>query len=184
MQDIDIDTLRTSAQLVSTLVGLAALFVSFRNERRNQLRVQQQLEFSKTIAEANVRPLLAITVSGYLDRKALELVNHGSGTAVITNIVFTRGELEAGSVPDVLELSQNVVWNDFTELEDTTEYLPSKASDMLVELTLDHLIGQGFAEDEAAALMEELESQLDEVTVTVTYEDVLGNVIAEDEQLH
>jgi len=181
---LDPETLKLMSQMVSTLIGLVALFISFRNEHRNQLRFQQQLEFSKSIAEANIRPLLALTVSGYLERKALELVNHGSGTAVVTAITFKRGDREAASVPDVIELSDDVVWNDFTLLEDAIEYLPSKASDTLIELTYDHLIGQGFSKSAAAALMEELEAQLDEVKVTVTYEDVLGNVIADAEQLN
>ena len=178
------ETLKFSAQMVSTLVGLVALLISFRNEHRNQLRFQQQLEFSKSIAEANVRPLLALTISAYLDRKALELVNHGSGTAVITNIVFRRGDREASCVADLIDLGREVVWDDFTELEDTIEYLPSKASDTLIELTLERLAEQDLTEVDAEALMEDLESQLDEVKVTVTYEDVLGNIIAEAEQLN
>jgi hypothetical protein len=181
---LDPETLKISAQMVSTLVGLVALFISFRNEHRNQVRFQQQLDFSKSIAEANVRPLLALTISAYLDRKALELVNHGSGTAVITNIVFRRHDREASCVVDVIDLGRQVVWDDFTELEDTIEYLPSKASDTLIELTTERLTEQGITESEAEALMGNLESQLDEVKVIVTYEDVLGNIIAEAEQLN
>lgn len=184
MPTIDSGTLQLAAQLTSTLIALVALFIGLRNENRNQIRFQQQLEASKRIAEANIRPLLALTVSGYLDRKALELVNHGTGTAVIRKISFSRGDLVACSVPDVLELSREVIWNDFTDLEDVVEYLPAKGVDTLVELTLDRLIDQGLAETEAANLMEELEAQIDEILVTITYDDVLGNVIAEDEQLN
>lgn len=180
----DTETLKFSAQLVSTLVGLTALFVSFRNENRNQLRFQQQLEFSKTIAEANVRPLLALTISAYEDRKAVELVNHGSGTAVIREIVFKRGEHVAGNIPDVLDLTYEVVWNDFTELDDTLEYLPAKGIDVLIELTHERLMDYDFSEEDASEALEELEKQLDEVKVIVTYDDVLGNVIAEAEQLN
>ncbi|MEA2328746.1 MAG: hypothetical protein QOE68_3705 [Thermoanaerobaculia bacterium] len=184
MPKIDPATLQLAAQLTSTLIALVALFIGLRNESRNQRRFQQQLESSKRIAEANIRPLLALTISGYLDRKALELVNLGTGTAVIRSISFSRGDLVAGSVPDVLDLSREVIWNDFTELEDVIEYLPAKGVDTLVELTLDHLIAQGLTEAEATELMEELESQIDEVRVSVTYDDVLGNVIAEDEQMN
>jgi len=172
------------AQTTSTLVALGALYVTFRNEQRNQYRFEQQLDFSRRIAEANIRPLLALTTSAYLDRKALELVNHGAGTAVVTNIVFRRGDQSAASIQDVLQLSQNVIWNDFTELDDVVEYLPPRTTDVLVELTLDHVIAQGIPERQAIKLMEELEQQLDETKVIVTYEDILGNLIAEDEQLN
>jgi hypothetical protein len=55
---------------------------------------------------------------------------------------------------------------------------------MLIELTHERLVEQGFSEKDATAAMKELEDQLDEVTVTVTYEDVLGNVVADSEQLN
>ncbi|MEA2339310.1 MAG: hypothetical protein QOE82_3317 [Thermoanaerobaculia bacterium] len=173
-----------AAQLTSTAIALVALFIGLRNENRNQIRFRKQLALSKRIADANIRPLLALTISGYTDRKAMELVNHGMGTAVIRNISLSRGDLIASKVPDLLDLGREVVWNDFTELDDVIEYLPSKGVDVLVLLTFDRLTKQGLTETEATAVMEMLESQLDEVKVTVTYDDVLGNVIAEDEQLN
>src|SRR4051794_27039936 len=133
MPRFDSATVQLAAQLTSTLIALVALFIGVRNENRNQARFQQQLDSSKRIAEANVRPLLALTISGYLDRKALELVNHGTGTAVIRSISFSRGDLVASSVPDIIQLSREVIWNDFTELENVTEYLPAKGVDTLIE---------------------------------------------------
>jgi hypothetical protein len=164
-------------------VALVALYLAFRSERRNQIRFEQQLELSRRIATANVRPLLARTVSGYLDRKALELSNHGAGTAILRKVTFRRGKRSAASVLDLLELEQAVVWDDFTELGSSISYIPAKTSETIVELTQDHLLGQGFSARAAAALLEELEKQLDEVQVTATYNDVLGNMIAENEEL-
>lgn len=180
---MDAEAVKLVVQLTSTAVALIALYVSFRNERRNHERFQQQLDLSRRVAEGNARPLLALSISAYDDHKALELTNHGSGTAVISNVVIRRGKRTAGSVPDVLDLGRDIVWNDFTDFGDSIVYVPPRASEVLIDLTYDHLIEQGFSEEDAASQLEELEQQIDEIRVSVTYEDVLGNVIAEDEEL-
>lgn len=59
----------------------------------------------------------------------------------------------------------------------------SKGVDVLIELTFDHLIEEGFSEDNAAQIMEDLEAQLDEIEIRVTYSDILGNVIADNERI-
>ena len=83
------------APLLSTITAVAALFISFRTERRVQGRFQQQLDLSRRIAEANIRPLLALTISAYVDHKAIELTNHGAGTAVIRKITDVLGNVIA-----------------------------------------------------------------------------------------
>ncbi|MGH9874316.1 MAG: hypothetical protein ACRD9S_17830 [Pyrinomonadaceae bacterium] len=182
---IDSEILKLAAQATSTAVALVALYLAFRGERRNQTRFKEQLDLSRRIAEANIRPLLAVTVSGYVDRKALEVENHGAGTAVVRELAFRRGKHTATDVLDLLEFEQEIEWDDFTTgLENSILYIRPNSSEMMIELTQDHLLEQGFSEDEAAALLEELEKQIDEVRVIVAYDDVLGNVIAKNEQLN
>lgn len=178
------DMIRLVAQLASTAVALVALYVSFRTEHRNHVRFKQQLHLSERIAKANVRPLVALTLSGYLNKAGLELENHGAGTAVISDISFHLGTRTGSSVPRVLDLKHNVEWNDFTDYEDSTPtYLPAKSTETLVELTLENLLRQGFTKDQATVTLKRVESQLDEVCMKITYEDVLGNVIAKNELL-
>ncbi|MGH9966406.1 MAG: hypothetical protein ACREBG_01025 [Pyrinomonadaceae bacterium] len=182
---IDSEALKLAAQATSTAVALVALYLTFRGERRNQIRFKEQLDLSRRIGEANIRPLLAVTVSGYVDRKALELENHGAGTAVVRELAFRRGKHTATDVLDLMEFEQEIEWDDFiTGLENSTLYIRPNSSEMMIELTQDHLLEQGFSEDEAATVLKELEKQIDEVRVTVTYDDVLGNVVAKKEQLN
>jgi hypothetical protein len=94
--------------------------------------------------------------SGYLDRKAFELSNHGAGVAIVRKLSFHRGKRKASNVLGIVKLDK---------------------------LTEDGLVGQGFSKSAAAALLAELETQLDEIQVTATYEDILGNVIVKDAEL-
>src|SRR5947207_543993 len=117
---IDSESLKLVAQTTSTVVALVALYLTFRAERRNQMRFQEQLDLSRRIAQANVRPLLAVTVSAYVDHKALELENHGAGTAVIRKLAFRRGRRTAGNVLDLMDFERDIVWDDFiTEIDDS-----------------------------------------------------------------
>jgi hypothetical protein len=182
---IDSETLKSAAQATTTAVALVALYLTFRGERRNQMRFKEQLDLSRRVAKANVRPLLAVTVSAYVDHKALELENHGAGTAVIRKLAFRRGKRTATNVLDLMDFEQEIVWDDFvTEIDDSVLYIRPESSEMMIELTQDRLLEQGFSERDAAALLEDLEKQIDEVRVTVTYDDVLGNVVAKNEQLN
>ena len=117
-------TLQLVAPFVSLTVGVAALLLSLRSERRNQVRFQHQLDLSRRIAEANVRPLLGLTTNAYEDKR-LELSNHGTGTAVIRSLVFRRGRKAATSVPDILDLPAEVVWDDFADYEGPFEHFAS-----------------------------------------------------------
>ena len=184
-QVVDWNLVAQLSQPAATLVAVVALIVSFLAERRNQRRFDQQMEESRLLAHANVRPLLALTRSGYLDHKALHLVNHGIGAAVVTKVRFERGGRTALSVPDVVELSGNVVWDDYTEYsEDGIFYIPAGGAETLIELTQDNLEQQQhMGEFDAAQLLAALEAQLDEVKVVLTYQDVLDEVIGEDEEL-
>jgi hypothetical protein len=178
---IDSETFRLIAQAASTAVAFVAIYLSFRSERRNQIRFQEQLDLSRRIAEANIRPLLSLTAKTYVDRKGLELENLGTGTAVITKLTFQRGKHIASDILDVLDLEVDVEWDDFTS---SISNIPSKTSENLVELSEEKLLEQGISKSKAAALLEKLAGQIDEIKLTVTYEDVLGNVIARNDEIY
>jgi hypothetical protein len=181
---VDWDVVGQVSQGAATVVAVCALVVSFLAERRNQKRFEEQMDESRRVAHANVRPLLGLTISGYMNEKAMYLVNHGIGAAVVTRITFRRKDETALNVPELIELDQGVVWDDFTEYtEGNIFYVPAGESETLIQLTLESLSAQGIRGREAERLMETLGAQLDEIEVTVTYEDVLEEVVMEDEQL-
>jgi hypothetical protein len=170
-----------AAQLTSTAVALVALFLSFRNERRNQERFRSQLDLSRQVAEANVKPLLATHINGYDDDKGLVLTNHGAGTAVIQRILFRSGKRTASSVADLIELPREIVWNECPDFEDSTVYLAPRTAEVLLAINEQQLTEQGLTETEIRATLDAVEKQLEKISVRITYSDVLGNVIAHDE---
>jgi hypothetical protein len=179
------ESIKLIAQLFSTLVAITALIVSFRTERRNQRRFERQLELTTKIATANIKPMLAVSVDGYIDNKGVTLSNYGPGTAVITSLGFSKGKQRSQDMSELIEFDtdQDVIWDECPSFDDKPYYIPSKSSEDLLRLTLERLIEDGFSEDEAVSLLEVLEQQIDEIKIIVTYEDVLGNKIAEKERL-
>jgi hypothetical protein len=195
----DSETLKLAAQATSTAVALVALYLTFRGERRSQLRFdlqlkqseeqlkqqvklsEKQLKLSDRIAKANVLPILRIVESAYVDKKALELENSGAGPAVDLKLTFSRGKHKSGDVVELFDddFEREFTWDDFT---DNITYMAAKSSETIIVLTKDGLLNQGFTERRAAALLDELEKQIDKVRVRVTYHDALGN-LTEDEEL-
>src|SRR5713226_8903242 len=100
---MDTEPIRLVAQLSSTLIAVTALIISFRTERRNQKRFERQLELTSKIATANVKPLLAISWDAYENDKGLSLVNHGVGTAVITDIKFSKGSKQSKDLSELVK---------------------------------------------------------------------------------
>jgi hypothetical protein len=113
---IDIESVKLLTQITSTTVAFIALFIGLRNERRSEMRFQEQLNLSRRVAEANARPLLATYINGYEDEKGLVLVNHGSGTAVISDIKFVLGDRSASCAADVIDLPREVIWEECPDL--------------------------------------------------------------------
>jgi len=163
------------------LAGIAA-FLALRAEYRSHLRFKEQLRQSRELAERNARPLLHVMQHSFDNEGGLMLYNNGAGVAVVKHVACSRAGESSSDIVNVLGFD-DVTWDEFTELADEFHIQPREALTM-VQLTLDHLIEQGYSDDVAREMLEQLEKQLDETTVRVTYEDVFGNVIAESEQLH
>jgi hypothetical protein len=178
------ETLSVVANLTSTAVALAALGLAFLAERHNRRRFDEELELTRTVASASVRPILALELTDDDDDKKMELWNHGGGPAVIRKISFKRGNRTAKGVRDLVELGhESPFWSDYTDAPSGTWYLRPNTADTLLQLTRDRLHDDHVGDRVASLMLEELSEQLSQVRAFVTYEDVLGNVIGQDKEL-
>jgi hypothetical protein len=177
------ESIKLVAQILSAIVSITALIISFRTERRNQKRFERQLELTNKIASANVKPLLAVSFEGYIDIKGMALDNHGPGTAVVTNLQFHRGKRGSKDLSELIDFDEEVIWNECPSYSDEPVYIPGKSSEVLLRLTLDRLTEDGMSEKRALELLESLEAQMDEISIVVSYEDVLGNKIDDGKRL-
>ncbi len=171
------------AQLAALFISLTALFVSFRVERRNQRRFQQQLETSLTVAKANVAPCLGLSAEAYWDRQAIILHNYGPGTAIITELMCHRGNQSSRDLGDLFALAPNVSFEEISGFSDGKNYAPGRSVEVILLLTLEKLVNAGHEPSDARRILEQLEKQIDEFSMTVTYEDVLHNEIESDLRL-
>ena len=180
------DLLTQLAPVASIVVSLLALVVVFRVEHRNQKRFETQLEQSREIAAANLRPLLSLRSQIYVNQKGVSLENFGVGTAVISSIEFFRdGEKPTRHLVELFESPDDYAWDTFWRFSTKRYYLAAGTKHQLVKLTSANLIGQGCSEERALKLLEAWQSQKSGIRVRVRYEDVLDNrQEALDEVLH
>ena len=169
-------------QYAAIFLAAIAAFLALRAEFRSQVRFKEQLRQSRELAERNVRPLLHVVQHAFDEEGGLMLHNNGAGLAVIKHLTCSRDGKESSDLVEVLGFD-DITWDEFTEVADEFYIQPGEALTM-VQLTLEHLGKQGYSEEDAREMLDNLEKQLDETTVVVTCEDVFGNVILESEQLH
>jgi len=150
------------AGVSSLVIALTALIISIRNDRR-----------AERVAAASVRPILVLERLGYIDHKAVRLLNHGTGVAVVDRIEIQRDGEDFHRLVDVFTL--DVVWDRYFWILPGQNYLPPTAEKLLVKLTHSGLVSQGKLASEAADLLDEWEKQLAGTKVRIKYTDVFGN---------
>ena len=170
-----IETVQVVAGVMSTLVAVVALYLAFRNEKRNQLRFEEQLKLSQEIAIANVKPLLTIHSQVYVDNKGISLFNGGIGTAVITDIEFEKDGRTTQNLVELFNLGSDFYWDTFWKFSGRKYYLRAGRSYQLVKLTLKKLEDQGFPQDKALRLLSKWQEQKSGINVRIQYSDVFGN---------
>ena len=172
-----IEFVQVVAGVASTLVAVTALYMSFRSERRSQLRFEDQLQQSREIAAANLKPLLIIRSQTYVNRKGITLVNGGVGTAVITDIEFSKDGRSTRHLVELFDLEAGYMWDTFWRFSGRKYYLRAGEKYQLVEMTVDGLLRQGCTEDQALKLLARWQKQKSGIKVRVEYEDLLGNSV-------
>ena len=167
--------LQTLAGFGSLLVAVVALVIAFNTEKRSAERFRAELEQSKQIAQANIRPLLSIGSSGFIGVKLIVVENSGLGTAVVTKIEFSKGERRSLNLAELIEFQKRIVWDNFYVFGSADWFLEAGKNVKLVHLTFDGLLGQGFSRAEIAQILREFDEQQKGIVIRIEYEDLLGN---------
>ena len=167
--------IQTSISILSLTVAIIAIVVAFRVENRNQKRFDQGISESKKIAEANVKPLLAIYTIGYETFRGMRLANQGQGTAVITNVVLHKNGVEGQNAADLVDLPQSMFWDTYWRFGGTNLYIKAGDERRLLELSQKNLIAQGIDEKEASEILSILKDEMNNIEITIEYEDIIGN---------
>ncbi len=170
-----LEWLQIGAPLLSLIVAVVALFITFNTEKRSAERFQKQLSQSNEFAKANIRPLLSLGSSGFTGIKFVGLQNDGLGTAVITKINFIKNEKSALNLADLFEFKTKVIWDNFYVFSNSNFFLRAGEDVTLINLTVDSLKQQGYKDLETAQIMKDFDSQLKSITIQIEYEDLLGN---------
>ncbi len=91
------------ANVGSIVVAIFAVWIAFR----------EQLEQSREIARANLKPLLSIYSQVDATLKSVMLANRGVGAAVITRIEFSKGNEKTQNLAEFFQLGGSFHWGSF-----------------------------------------------------------------------
>ncbi len=175
MSEEMIKIIQALSSISSVLVAIIALIIAYRVERRTQARFSDQLDEARKLSEANVKPLLCIYTRGYINDRGLRLENQGLGTAIITNIIISRGNREADTVVDLINMEDKIVWDSYWRFRKPITYLAAGDNKRLVALTLKRLEADGFNNERAMQTLDKLKDELNKISIEIKYSDVFGN---------
>ena len=154
--------------LSSAVIALVALVFSMVTFQRQQERSERELR-------ASVKPRLWIQSQIYENNKAILLMNHGIGPAIIRTAVFNKGNKSTDSIVKLFDLGR-LRWETFVGIK-KGRAIPAQKEMTLVRLSLPHLMKQGFGEDQALKMLSSWQAQKSGITVRIEYEDILGNAM-------
>jgi hypothetical protein len=161
---------------LSCIAAIIAIFIALRVENRTNQRFSQQLQREETLAIANIKPLLAVYPSKFLTRKAITLSNYGLGTAIITAISFSKGNIvERKAIMNLFSFAKNIVWDYYWIFRENKYYVQAGQKIKLLELTHTGLSEDGLSEDDIEAILSSFQQQMEGLTIRISYEDILGN---------
>jgi len=168
----------TSAILnvLSAIAALSAVGLAVASELRAQKRFKQGNEIQERVAAAGIKPLLSINVTVGSNERSVTLSNEGLGTAIITEIVFTKdGRQSNRALPSVLNLNIRFEWDFLREFGERGCYLRAGQSVQLASLSIACLMEQGLPNATVGEILRTVDAQLRGLEISINFEDVLGN---------
>ena len=169
------EILQAVAAILSTLIAAIAIWISIVSERRTRKRFEIEYNTQKEIAIGSLRPVLHTKKLVYENSRGILLKNAGLGTAVITKIVFRRGNKESRFLPELMYFDEEFKWNTYWKFGTSDYYLSPGESFTLLKLTMERLNKDGFSQNQSSNIMRSFRNQLNEVSIYVEYDDILGN---------
>jgi len=161
---MSVETYINFASLIVALFALAFSIVSF----------DKQQSRAEVHARAIVKPWLLIKSQKYEDLKSIRLLNYGLGPAIIKKAEFLCGP-EGVVTNNISKLFfKNIVWDTYVNVVPNRS-IPAGEEMILVKLSLQHLLLQGYTNDQAQSLLEQWSQKKTGIVVRIEYEDIYGN---------
>lgn len=152
-------------EISSILIAGFALIFSIVSFYLHQKQVEKH-------ATASVRPILRIKTLKYINKKAIILKNSGIGPAIIKYAIFKKNGYSTNEIVKLFDLKIN--WETFLNLPNGTSINPQEEMTLILE-TKEHLMFQGYSDNEAINLLEEWQKQKSGININIEYEDIYGN---------
>ena len=162
--------------IVSSVTAIVAIVIAVFVEIRTNRRFSEQLKREERLALANLKPLLAVYPSIFINHKAVTLHNYGIGTAVITSISFSKGsKVDNLSLVNLFSFPQRIIWDYFWNFRQKRYYLQQGQDIILLKLTDKKLSDQGLGKVAIKSILDSWQEQMNGIAIKITYEDIVGN---------
>lgn len=168
-------TIQAFSGALTLLVAIVSIVIALRAEKRNHDRFHAELDLSRNITSATIRPIVLVYSQVTDIRKSIILVNRGIGPAIITSFEMKRGDKSVNNMKDLFDIGDDVIWEKWRRLPNEQIILSPGQEIILVKLTKQYLIAQGCTDEQAESVLASWQQQKTGIDVCFNYEDALGN---------
>lgn len=175
MSDASTAAIQTVVSVTSIVVAILAVVIAIRVEKRTAHRFTAEQALTQRLAIANIKPILSVTITQFEDLRGVNLWNHGTGTAVINAVAFSRNGQPVRNLVKLFEFQHRVVWDDFWAFGTGVYYVRPGEKITVVKLSLGKFLTPQYGPAIAAEILESFKNQLPGITLSFSYQDVLGS---------
>jgi len=169
-------SLQAIAGIATLMVAVISIVIALRAEKRNHDRFLTELNLSRDLAAASIRPLLSVYSQVEGGRRNVILVNRGIGPAVVTSFVMKKGDKSVQNMKDLFDIGDDRLWARWRRLPREKFVLSPGQEIVLVRLTKEYLVAHGITEEAADTLLDNWTQQKTGIEVCFNYEDALGTI--------
>ena len=169
-------SLQAIAGIATLMVAVISIVIALRTEKRSHDRFLTELNLSRDLAAASVRPLLSVVSVVAGEEREVCIVNRGIGPAVVTSFVMKRGDKSVQNMKDLFDIGNGRLWTNWRRLPREKFVLSPGQEIVLVRLTKEYLVTHGITEEAADTFLDSWTQQKTGIEVCFNYEDALGTV--------
>jgi hypothetical protein len=85
-----VSLIQAMSGVASVTTAVIALVIALRVDARASTRFRTQLDLTQKLAIANIKPVLGLVTAEFSNLKSIQLVNYGTGTAVVGSNAMLR----------------------------------------------------------------------------------------------
>lgn len=165
--------------VLSVLVALGLLIITFQNNRNSKSILQQQIDEQKKINRAQQRPIVDAYRSGWKEKTELIMINYGQGPAILKEIIFEKpGHEPARTISDLInikKIDKDVWWDDKWNYSERDYYLYPQQMEKLYTVTKENLMTKYHkTSDEAEYIIEKVREARYGITFKIKYTDLIS----------